>query len=418
MRAEERLDELARSLFNYERDRTGTADWSLDTTRALLCDPASRPRRIQVGGSKGKGTTVAYLDALARDAGLRTCTYTSPHLSHMCERVCFDGVPVPAGDLVAALEAVLARAAEQALRPSYFEALTVAAVDLADAAGVDLMILEVGLGGRLDATTAVEVDGTILVHLELEHTDVLGDDLLGIAREKAHIMRPGAPAWLPPLVDPDCEALLREHATSIGALLQKVPGFKLIAEQRGGLLGRLDNGRPFWLPGASRFEVPAFVLAFAALDRLFPGLELRTEPVPRPALPGRFEVLERPEGRYVLDVAHTPNSLGLCLAEWRYRFGAARPRVLFGTAANKPWQELLSQLSEVADSFVVTSLPETRSADPEAMAAFLSARGHQVVAVEDPAAGLELLRVAGPDRLVVGSNYLVGAIRPQLSEHA
>ncbi|MCA8941922.1 MAG: hypothetical protein KDB80_05115, partial [Planctomycetes bacterium] len=193
--ADDRIAALCRGLTNYERDRPDRPRFDLENMRRLLARPDAPPlppQLVQVGGSKGKGTVVRYLAALARPR--RTGAYVSPHVQTILERVAIDGENVDEDLLTAELEPVLRFARENELTISFYEAMTAAALGCFARSGVELGILEVGLGGRLDATTAVPVDASVLTSIELEHTELLGDTIEAIATEKSFVVRPGKPA--------------------------------------------------------------------------------------------------------------------------------------------------------------------------------------------------------------------------------
>ena len=195
--AAERILALVAPFTNYERNRQDKPRWSLDNIRTLLARPGATSARglaVQVGGSKGKGTTALYLDALARHLGLRSGVYLSPHVDDVTERVQIDGQPTPLlEEVVRELIDFVKR--ERLQDVSFFEVMTAAAAECYARAAVDLAVFEVGLGGRLDATTAVPVDASILTNVELEHTDLLGDTVEAIAGEKAYILRLGKVAF-------------------------------------------------------------------------------------------------------------------------------------------------------------------------------------------------------------------------------
>ncbi len=230
---------LLAPLTNWERTRTDTPRFDLEAMRRLLArrgaTPRAAPLLIQIGGSKGKGTTAAYVEALARAAGRSTGVYASPHVSSIRERVRIDGAPVDGPAFVAAIEALLAWLAASGGSASAFEVLTAAAVELFAAAHVDVGILEVGLGGRLDATTAVDVDGSVLTSIELEHTAILGDTVEAIATEKAAILRPGKLAVS--AVEAPGRAVVRARADAVGCRL-----LELGADLRATVLGVERDG--------------------------------------------------------------------------------------------------------------------------------------------------------------------------------
>jgi dihydrofolate synthase / folylpolyglutamate synthase len=420
--ADQRLERLFHGLSNYERTRTLTKPWSLATMRALLeaaqVGESLPGTWVQVGGSKGKGTTVFYLESMARAAGLSTGVFVSPHLHHVTERVLLDGRPVGADRLAKAMEHVLALARDRDLDPSFFEAMTAAAVLVFRDARCQLVALEVGLGGRLDSTTAVPVDAAILTTIELEHVDLLGDTIEAIATEKAHIMRAGKPCWVRP--DPASDPVFTNHAAAVGAVLMPVARIEKEQDEIAAWRGELRIGeatRRFRVAGASRFELPALALAYSCLRHLFPDADLALDPVRRPDLPGRFEVATASDGwPFVLDGAHTPASSAQVAAELCRRFRHQPVVVLYATAAGKLWQGGLSELLPLVDRFFVTALQGTEGVDPAVVVDWLGGQGKAAMVVDGPATGFSELSRCDAVRLVVGSFYLVGAVRSLIQE--
>lgn len=410
-------------LVNYERTRPDKRLWDLATMRRLLArSGAPEPPRpaVQVGGSKGKGTTCAMLAALVHAAGRRAGCYASPHVTTLLERVRIGDRDIPVAVLERHLAQLLATPGGERA-PTFFEAMTLAAAAWFAEERVDLAVYEVGLGGRHDATTALPVDAGIVTMIELEHTDVLGDTIAAIAGEKAPVIRDGGIGFTG--ASGDALAVIEAHCRRVGARLlvlgqhfgMRAVRWPTAAGDFGprGVLW-LPDGReqPFALPGGAAHELPALALAAAAFVHLLPGVPLRLDPVPRPQLPCRFEVRREPDGEVlVLDGAHTEQSLQAVAGELQRRWPGRRAHVLFGSATGKRWREGLSSLFAVADGFVVTELTGTASEDPGAIAAFLLAAGRQCETAPDAAAGLRLLRSRPGPRLVVGSFYLAGQVR-------
>lgn len=423
--AADRLAPLLDRMVDYERLRPTEREWDLSGVERLLRrEDATVPVRpaIQIAGSKGKGTTASFLEALATAAGLRPGCYSSPHLVTMCERIRIAGEPIRVEHLEAVLTDLLQFAGDRP--PTFFEAMTVAAVECFARDAVNLAIYEVGLGGRYDATTAVDVDAAIVTQVELEHTDVLGDTIAQIATEKTQVIRPNGLG----LTATTGEALeiVRQHAAAVGAeLLVYGEDFGVHHVDWGddgarGLLSLPDGTRhQFFLPDAKSFELPALSLACAALSRLHPEAPLAIDPVPRPILPCRFEVVEESDGQLlILDGAHTEESMRVVAGEVRRRYPGASPCVLTSFAAGKRWQEALSEVRAIADSFVVTELSGTPGEDPATISAWLAEQGARSEVATDVAAGLRRLREHPGPRLVVGSFYLAGAVRQLVGGNA
>lgn len=274
-----------------------------------------RPGRavITVGGTNGKGSTVAFLEAIARAAGLAVGAYTSPHLRRYNERVRINGTDASDEALVAAFERIEANRGEIPL--TYFEFGTLAALMLFEAADLDLALLEVGLGGRLDATNIVDADVAVITTVDLDHQDYLGDDREMIGAEKAGILRAGKPCVLAEK-DPPSSVLRRAYA--IGAFAIRGHSDYLIDE--------LDNGWRWREPGyqidlpdpaleapAQRANAAGAIAALRALDLDIPDAAIR-EGVRTARAAGRLQHLPGSPER-VLDVAHNPQGARQ-LADW------------------------------------------------------------------------------------------------------
>lgn len=259
---------------------------------------------ITVGGTNGKGSTVAFLDAIAREAGLRVGAYTSPHLLRYNERVRIDGAEARDEALVAAFERI--EAARGDIPLTYFEFGTLAALLLFEAAALDLAILEVGLGGRLDATNIVDPDCAVITTVDLDHQDYLGPDRESIGAEKAGILRAGKPCVLAEK-DPPSSVLRRAYA--IGAFAIRGHSDYLVDELETGWRWRepgyeVELPEPAMTAPAQRDNAAAAIAALRALDLPVPDDAIRAGVLAARA-PGRLQVLPgAPET--VLDVAHNP----------------------------------------------------------------------------------------------------------------
>ena len=301
---------------------------------------------------------------------------------------------------------------------SFYEAMTAAALGCFERCGVEFGVLEVGLGGRLDATTAVSVDASILTTVELEHTELLGDTVEAIAREKVPIFRPGKPA----IVGVEHGPALRvaeQRAREIEAELW-VSGRDFVAEPRyegADLVVQLRGPGAecsVRVPGgAPLYEARALALAWACLRALDREQLVAGEfTVPRAFAPCCFEVFEHGDQSLVLDGAHTEASVALLLAEVDRRFGArARLNLLFGCAAGKRWKQMLALLAPRCDAMFIAPVEGTASTDPAEIVADLAERGITATPVDGAAAGIEQLLRAEGLGLVAGSFYLAGASR-------
>lgn len=313
-----------------------------------------RPARcvITVGGTNGKGSTVAFIEAMARAAGHRVGAYTSPHLLRYNERVRVGGVEASDAALVGAFERIEAARADTPL--TYFEYGTLAALLLFAEAALDLAILEVGLGGRLDAVNLVEPDVAVVTTVALDHVEYLGDDREQIGLEKAGIFRPGKPAVMAEANPPES---LRNHAVRIGARTIRAGEHYHYAERLGGKWSwhddslRLELARPKLAAPAQVANAAAAIAALRALGDTLPvapehyavGVGVAHAPARLQRIPGPVEIL--------VDVAHNPQATQQ-LAQWMLRnrpFGATQ--AVFGALADKDVPNMVAALLNGVDQW-------------------------------------------------------------------
>jgi len=326
-----------------ERQHPRQVDMGLERVREVarslgLDRPA--PRVITVAGTNGKGSTVAFLEAIARADGRRVGTYTSPHLLRFNERVRIDGTDASDEKLVAAFEAV--EAARGAVSLTYFEYATLAALWLLERAQLDLGILEVGLGGRLDATNIVDADVAVITTVDLDHQDYLGDDREAIGREKAGIAR----GWKPLVIgDDDPPSSVLRHAYAIGASAVRI-GCDFffdaaLAEAHGATWRWWEVGYEIALPMpqlAAPVQLRNAAIAIAALRALEgvpPSDAAIREGVAEAHAPARLQPFERDGVRVVVDVGHNPQAAGAIAAWLRSRPVGGRTLAVFAALADK-----------------------------------------------------------------------------------
>lgn len=383
----------------------------VDAVRAAL---GLRPRCpvFTVGGTNGKGSTCALLEGVLRCAGFRVGCYTSPHLLRYNERVRIDGVPVADARLVDAF--VRIERARGAISLTYFEFGTLAAVLLFDDAQVDAMVLEVGLGGRLDAVNIFDADCAVITSIGLDHMDYLGDTRDAIALEKAGILRAGRPAVIG---DPDPPPALLRQAEAIGAQV------RLIDRDYG---CRADEGSwTYWNLSLRRAGLPWPALrgehqllnaatALSALDSLRDALPVDMGAIRRALveveLPGRFQVLPgRPA--IILDVAHNAHAAQRLRDTLRRLPGGGRCLAVFAMLRDKDIGAVIEVMRGDIDRWFLAPLPGPRGTDAAQLRALLLAHGvpgDAVVEAVDVVAALELARgEAGvDDKICVFGSFL------------
>lgn len=357
---------------------------------ARLGDPQRRFAAVQIAGTNGKGSTAAMAEAIWRAAGARTGLYTSPHLARFTERIRVAGVEAD-GDRLAALDA---RVAATGVPLTYFEVATLLAFLLMAEEGVEVAVLETGLGGRLDAVTACEPAATAVTSIALDHTQYLGTTLAEIAREKAGIAKPGVPLFLGP-VPPEADDEIASIAAAVGAPLVRVAAAPEVPVALAGGHQAINAALGVALARA------AATAAGRPLDDAAVATGLRTV-----SWPGR---LERIAPDVLLDGAHNPDGVRALLAA----LPPQRPRALvLSVVRGKDAGGMLAALAPAFDAVFVTRSRNTRSLPPRELAA--AAAPGVVEVVDDPLAALAAARRAvSPAGLVVvaGSLFLVGQIR-------
>ena len=381
---------------------------------------------ITVAGTNGKGSTCAMLEAVALQAGYRTGVYTSPHLVHFEERCRIRGEIVDAASLVASFEAV-ERARKQngnEVTLTYFEFTTLAILRHMSLSLLDVAILEVGLGGRLDATNIIDADCAVITSVDIDHVEFLGPDRETIGREKAGIMRTGRPVVVS---DPMPPQSVIDHAREIGADLWRFgQDFNFSGDkQQWAWAGR---GRRYAglaypaLRGANQLVNASGALA--ALEAVRERLPITAQAVRAGLalveLPGRFQIVPG-QPTLVLDVAHNPHSVAALTANLDAMGYFPTTHAVFGAMADKDLAPMLAKVGPVIDRWYFTDLPTPRAETAASLqqkwnALQMVAGGRPEVATSLHANPEEALRAAveaadPADRIVVfGSFYTVGGV--------
>jgi len=423
----------------YRRRRFGLKP-GIEVISALLAELGEPERRfpsVHVTGSKGKGSVSVMAAAVLSAHGLRTGLFTSPHLARYSERIRVDGRSIPDHAVVEGVDRVeriadrLRAAGRIDREPTFFETTTALAFDWFSRRSVDAAVVEVGIGGRLDATNVLDARVGVITTIELEHTDLLGGTVEEIAREKAGILHEGMRAVVGQLPGP-AEAVVARAADRMGLSV-----WTLGREVRVGERELSEDGQSFsvHVPGLTLpkvelrllggFQTGNAALAVASAARFLEatGRELRPELV-RPALsavrwPGRMErVARRPE--LFFDVAHTPESaraVAESLGEIAPLTDPGSSAIVFGCLRGKDVPRILDALSPLARTLVVVPVRSERAIPASELRAVATGRFPRVVEARNAAEGLRLARSAtGPDglTLVTGSDYLVGELsRPE-----
>jgi dihydrofolate synthase / folylpolyglutamate synthase len=388
----------------------------LDRIRAVAARLLSgRPARhvLTVAGTNGKGSTVAFAEAIARAAGLRVGAYTSPHLLRYNERVRIDGADIDDESLLRAFEAV--EGARDAVPLTYFEFGTLAALWLFARADLDLAILEVGLGGRLDAVNLVDADVAIVTTVDIDHVEWLGPDRESIGREKAGVFRAGRPAVLGELQPPTS---VLAHAGEIGAEVWRA-GVDFVVEADAHGLHYREHNLVLHLP-APVLDAPCqpanAAAAICALRRLA-GLRIDADAISRgvatATVPGRMQQVMGPVA-IVLDVAHNPQAADQ-LASWLERHPVdGKTRAVFSALGDKDLPRLVAPLVAHVDAWHLAGLPavDRRGLDIDALWSRLQPWPGRALPQRHPTVGeaftaAQQAAVAGDRILVFGSFHTV-----------
>jgi dihydrofolate synthase/folylpolyglutamate synthase len=441
----------------HELSQTPSHKFDLAHMRVLLGalgNPEKRFPTVLVAGTNGKGSTSATLASILHTSGLKTSLYTSPHLMSINERIRLNGDPI-ADDQFAVIHDVVDRTAERLVsegdlpwHPSFFEMLTAMAFEYFARNRPDIVVLEVGMGGRLDATNVVDPRLSVITDIALDHQKYLGETIAEIAREKAGIIRPnGVVVTLPQLPEANDvigNAILDANARAINAVPfvpPVCPGSAPLSVSNGQLDGQLDTQRQRYpldilgtqilvdSPLVGRHQLRNLALAIAAAVELrhlgFSQITPRSieQGIRETQWPGRFQVLRPDEDHpeYVLDVAHNPAgawALRSTLSSAYPDVGTGRSLVgcsltmVFGVMRDKAVQEMTEILFPIADSVIATHADNPRAASPAEIrqAAARISGGTNIEEAEDVASALAQARKqAGRSGLIVvtGSIYVV-----------
>ena len=384
-----------------------------------LGDPQEKLRFVHIAGTNGKGSCAAMTASVLRAAGYRTGLFTSPYLFRFNERMQINGEPIDDEELAALVTQIRPIADAMEDHPTEFELMTAVALLWYLRERCEIVVLEVGLGGRLDATNVIGApEAAVIMNIGLDHTAVLGDTVEQIAAEKAGIVKPGCAVALYPQT-PEAEAVVRERCEAVGASL-RVADLTQLQGEFDSLEGQVFRyrGASYAIPllGEHQLRNAAVVLEVAEILRE-KGWKLPHEAVEHGlyavSWPARFELL-RAEPPFVVDGGHNPQC-AMTVAESLLRYFPDRRRVLLvGVLADKDYEGLFDILDVAADAYFCVTPASARALPADRLAAFLSRYGKPVTVCPDIPAGVEAASAAaGEDGVAcaVGSLYMAGAVR-------
>ena len=433
--AVERLLSLAPELWTHKGQKP-RRKFDLEHMRVVtqaLGHPERRFPSVIVAGTNGKGSTSATLASILCAAGYRTGLYTSPHLIRVNERIAINGEIISDPEFAEVHSRIddisesLVLAGKLDQHPSFFETLTAMAFEYFASAGIEIAVLEVGIGGRLDATNVADPLISVITDISLDHTEWLGNTLTEIAREKAGIVRRnGILVTLPQ--HPEVNDALGEQVKELGARVVNAgqyappvtPASDSFEVNESGLphnryrLEAMGEEITIDSPLAGRHQIRNVALAIAAAVELKQSFGYRITPaaiasgIASTQWPGRFQVIPgSPE--IVLDVAHNPAGAWALRSALSSRYENAPLTIIFGAMRDKDIAEIGEILFPLADEVIATRVSSPRAASPEEIRALTSHIGVPVVGSDDLQEALRTARERGRITVTTGSVYLVGA---------
>ena len=410
----------------YIEDFTwSTTRLGLDRTRELLekmGNPQKKLKFIHVAGSNGKGSTCAMLDSILRSAGYKTGLYTSPYIQDFCERMQINGENIPDDELASITDDVRVYADSMEDHPSQFELVTAIAMEYFARNHVDIVVLEVGMGGLLDSTNVIDApEVAIITNIGLEHTEYLGNTIAEIAANKAGIIKPGCSVVCYDGPD-DAVQVVKETCEKnwVPLTMADLSQLHPISRSLDGQLFDYKDWKKVHLNLLGDYQLRNASVVLETVEVLWSrGWHLTDEQV-REGLshvswPARFEILNR-KPLFILDGGHNPQCAGALAESIRDLLPDQKVVFLTGVLADKDYQDMMKLVLPYAQEFVTLTPLNDRALSAEKLADYLNSLGVQATPAEDIASGLNLaLKKAGENGIVVsfGSLYMAGAVRTE-----
>lgn len=407
---------------------------NIQALAAALGQPQTHYKSILVAGTNGKGSVTAMTDCALRAAGLKVGRYTSPHLVRLEERFAVDGSLVETAVLIELIEEIrrlvdglLANGTLES-PPTFFEVTTAIAFEIFRRARVDVAVLEVGLGGRLDSTNVVQPIAAAITSIDFDHEQYLGNTLAAIAAEKAGIMRRGIPVVIGPVPAEARDVLVSMCELAGAEFVEADAGVRIESTSEGGRTSirlttpRRDYG---WVPLGLRgdHQVPNALVAVRLLEELERQLPVTSESIAAGIRdvrwPGRLQMIEVPRGRRVLlDAAHNPAGAWALASYLKREFPEPLP-IVFGAMRDKDASLMLKALLPAASVMVMTEpkTPRAQGADELAAIARRLSPGSTIEVAPDPMRALERAWSHCPVVCAAGSIFLVGNLLAGLGPH-
>jgi dihydrofolate synthase/folylpolyglutamate synthase len=410
----------------YGLQATRGMDFKLERVRFALerlGSPQESYAAVLIAGTNGKGSVAAMLHSVLSAAGYRAGLYTSPHLVEFTERIRIGDDEITPEQVVDLTGEIRRVADEQDLALTFFEIVTLVAFLHFARCGISIAVVEVGLGGRLDATNVLSPVVSVITTIALDHEEFLGNTHASVAREKAGILRAGRPVVIGEL-PADAVRVVAETASALRCPLIRIgEDFELsepVPHRFSGLGGSIDA---IYLSLRGAHQRHNAAVAIAALRLLGPAFHLSDDDIrrglERVRWPGRLEIVAT-QPLIIVDVAHNVAGVDVLRSELPALVGDRRMHLLFAVMRDKRWLPMLDRLTEVAASVTLTTVLPPRGENPEVLARRLHGRCPVRVISEPVPAISTLLRETAPSEaiLVTGSIFLVGVTYPILQSQA
>lgn len=415
---EEQYDKTVAFLCSLERFGILLGLENISNLLKQLGSPQKTFPVVHIAGSNGKGSTASFICEILHDAGLKTALYTSPHLNDFRERIRLDGAFVSKEAVIASTERI--RRLYDPDRTTFFEFTTAVAFDCIAQFKPDMAVIEVGLGGRLDATNTVDPLVSVITDISREHEDYLGVGIKSVAGEKAGIIKSRVPL-ITGASRHEAREVILETARSLSAPVKEFgrdfagvrTGKDAFTYRSPGLaLEHLSLS----MPGSHQIKNASIAIAvieeLMSTGRSIPEESIR-KGIARTRFPGRFELVSK-NPDVIIDGAHTPEGMRLLKSTLRQVYPGVQPLVLLGMLRDKNYERLVKIIAPVAREIVCVAPQGSRALDPQELAELVTSLGVQATSAQSIPEGFAMLRgKAAPEDVILaaGSLYMIGPVR-------
>jgi dihydrofolate synthase/folylpolyglutamate synthase len=383
--------------------------------------PNKRLKFVHIAGTNGKGSCAAMLESVLRQAGYKVGLYTSPHLVEFGERIQVNRVPLTAGELAGQIEyfkSIVDQARKEGSEPTFFEVVTAMAFRVFDQAGVDIVVLETGLGGRLDSTSVVRPECSLITSIGFDHMNYLGDTLTAIAGEKAAIIKRWCPAVIGDMPEEAREVMIDVAKAMSSPLYLPQETLLLAREVQPPLQRFLCDRREYHIKLLGNYQLQNAAMTLRVCDALEDGGwnipdAARKEGLARAEWSGRFQMLSD-QPPIVVEGSHNEQGMKATLATWRDLTGNFPDRIIFGCLKDKDIRSLAECLDRQGVEIWLVPIDAMRGEEPKLLAEFFKEAKTRVF--DNSTEALKLARDSDKATLITGSLYLVGQILAALRE--